>query len=342
MARIFRLWQKKRGSRRTGSRLAGSVGEAVFFGVLFLLGSVSLATVITTSFLDPKPEMYRPGFGFWLMVVVMASFALMGGIGIILTVLHAGASVERRSALVKRAANIDLISDALPTSQEFPNVPRDADLTNSPGTELAYRLPTTSAPVWRLTLATSTFLLLTAINSALVVVVVQEHLNGHPDWFLTVFVVPLLVTNAWVANYFLTELSVHARCGPTCVEISEHPLHPNKEYEIFVSQAGRLTIPILNVSLVCEEEATYSQGTDIRTETRVVHEQSILREEAIRIEDGAPFEARGSLQVPERAMHSFQSGHNAVRWKLVVRGNPERRPPLVREFRVVVYPNVTD
>jgi hypothetical protein len=337
VARIFRLWQKKRGDRRTGSRLAGSVGEAVFFGVLFLLGAVSLTAVMTSKILDPNPE-WGPGFGFWLMVVVMASFVLMGSVGVVMTALQAGASAERRSAFVKRATGIDLISETLPTSQEFPNVPRDADLMNSPGVELAYRLPALQAPVWRLTLATLIFLILTSVTSVLVVVVANRLLAGNPDWFLTFFIFPLLAANVWGVKYFLTELNVHARYGPTCLEISDHPLRPNTECDIFVSQAGRFTIPTLTVALVCEEEATYSQGTDIRTETRVVHEQELLREEAIRIEDGTPFEARGRLRVPVRAMHSFQSGHNAVRWKLVVRGNPERRPPLLRDFPVIVYP----
>ena len=34
MARNFRYYEKKRGHRRTGSRLFGSVGEAIFFAVL--------------------------------------------------------------------------------------------------------------------------------------------------------------------------------------------------------------------------------------------------------------------------------------------------------------------
>ena len=35
MRRPFRWWGKKRGQRRTGSKLLGSVGEALFFGLLF-------------------------------------------------------------------------------------------------------------------------------------------------------------------------------------------------------------------------------------------------------------------------------------------------------------------
>ena len=340
VARTLRLWQKKRGGRRTGSRLAGSVGEAVFFGILFLLGAVSLTTVITSQVMNPTPEIYQFGFGFWLMVLVMASFALMGGIGIVLSAIHAGTSAERRSALVKHAVGMELISEAMPTSLEFPNVPRDAYLTNSPGVKLKYRLPTDQAPVWRLGLLALIFLVSTGVTSVLLVIVVNHHVAGSPDWFLTFFAAPLVIATLWTIRYFFSELRRQTRFGPTCIEISSHPLHPNSECEIFVTQTGRLSLKSLVLSLVCEEEATYSQGTDIRTETRVVSRQEVLRQESVRIEDGAPLECQGKLVVPNQVMHSMQSGHNAVRWRLVVVGKSERSGTLRRSFPVIVYPTL--
>jgi hypothetical protein len=90
--------------------------------------------------------------------------------------------------------------------------------------------------------------------------------------------------------------------------------------------------------LVCQEEATYRQGTDIRTETRIVHEQRIFQGESIRIDPGAPLELRETLRVPEDAMHSFQSSYNAVHWTLVVKGQPESWPAFERSFPVIVHP----
>jgi len=343
VARTFRFWLKKRGARRTGSPLAGSVGEAVFFALQFLLGSISLAAVITSQVLHPTPNIYRPGeYGFWLMVLVMVSFVVMGGAGVLFTAFRAGASAERRSAIVKQASGIDLISNALPSTQSFPCVPRDAHLRNSPGVVLAYRLPSAQIPGWRLTVATLVFLILTAVVSALGVIVVNQHLAGRPDWFLTLFVVPLAMMDAWSVRYFFMELSAHARYGQTCVEISHHPLHPNHDYEIFVSQSGRFSFPSFSVSLVCEEEASYSQGTDIRAEKRVVFKEEILRRESVRIDAGSPFEVTGTLSVPDSAMHSFQSGHNAVRWKLVVTGTSAKRQTMSRSFPVIVQPESKD
>ncbi len=48
MARMFRWYQKKRGNRRTGSQTLGSVGEAILFAVLLLIGSVVLTSLLFT------------------------------------------------------------------------------------------------------------------------------------------------------------------------------------------------------------------------------------------------------------------------------------------------------
>ena len=46
LVRSFRYYGKKRGHRRTGSPALGSVGEAVFFAVLLLLGCGGLVQTV--------------------------------------------------------------------------------------------------------------------------------------------------------------------------------------------------------------------------------------------------------------------------------------------------------
>jgi hypothetical protein len=50
------------------------------------------------------------------------------------------------------------------------------------------------------------------------------------------------------------------------------------------------------------------------------------------------FETRAQVEIPQGAMHSFSSAHNVVRWRLVVRGTPDRWPAFTRVFPVVVFP----
>ena len=114
MARLFRFLEKKRGGRRTGSNLLGSVGEAVFCGSMFLLGTLSLTALIATEVVEHHPESFALGLGRWLLILVMGSFVLLGGGGLIWTALRVGTSAERRNVMARQAADIDLIQEALP------------------------------------------------------------------------------------------------------------------------------------------------------------------------------------------------------------------------------------
>ena len=53
---------------------------------------------------------------------------------------------------------------------------------------------------------------------------------------------------------------------------------------------------------------------------------------------GRPFEANIQFRVPDQAMHSFRSLHNAVGWRLVLRGVPDRWPAFLRVFPLVIVP----
>jgi len=400
VARSFRWWQKKRGRRRTGSKLLGSLGEALFFATLLVFGTVSLTALIVSQFVSPVEEevvvegsdkdadgdsthaddpghspdqdaavaslprqsrggvaaaaaaqegrrllrvvaSYRTGFGFWLMTLVLSSFILMGGSGLTYALLHLGTSAERRAALAKRAADLDLMSETLASDQTFPTLPSDADLTNSPGIRLAYRLPTTESPAWQLTAATLFGLLWNSLAIGLLVVALKSHIAGQPDWLLSLLVVPFVAVGAWSIRYFLRQLTWVTAVGPSIVEISEHALRPGTKAQVFFSQTGHRQLQRLQLDLVCEEEANYHQGTDIRTELCVVSRTALVHRDDVRVEVGEPFECEAELQVPDHAMHAFQSGHNRVRWKLVVRAEVEGLPAYVQSFPVIVYPATT-
>ena len=115
-------------------------------------------------------------------------------------------------------------------------------------------------------------------------------------------------------------------------------MYPGKTYDLYLTQAGRLTIHSLDLSLVCEEEATYRQGTDIRSERCRVFCQQVFAKEDFKIEPGHAFECQVQLVVPSNVMHSFQAKHNAVHWMLVARGHAKSWPVFERSFPLVVYP----
>ena len=87
----------------SGWWVVGSVSEAVFYGLLFLLGIVSLTTVVSWRVFWPASSILEIGFGFWLMVIASSSFVLIGLTAFLLQVSHVMASPELRSALVDKA-----------------------------------------------------------------------------------------------------------------------------------------------------------------------------------------------------------------------------------------------
>ena len=338
MPRLIRWLEKKRGDRRTGSNLVGSVGEAVFHGALFLLGVGALAALITAHLMQPESAWYAVGFGFWCMVLVLSSLAIIGGVGVLRTALRLSFSAERRSAMARQANALDLVREAVPQPKDFPTLPWHEGLTNSPGTELAYRLPATNKGPWRLLAMTIFALLWNAMACVLLVVAMRGWLLGEFDGFLATVLLPFLTIGGGSVYVVLRQIWIDAGMGPTSLEICSLPLLPGKPYRVHLSQSGHLAVKSLSLWLVCEEDVTYTRGTDIRRETRTALSQRLHESADFQIEPAMPFRVDCELAIPPRAMHSFQSDHNAVRWWLVVRGLPAYWPQFERRFPIVVYP----
>jgi hypothetical protein len=335
---VFRFLEKKRGERRTGSNLVGGVGEALIYGCLLLVGVMLLTALIVNQLMAPDPGSFALGVGRWLGILVMASFVIIGGGGLVWSVLRMGTSAEFRGAIARQASELDLVQDGRPRSKHYPAIPAFEGLTNSPGVELAYRLPPTQSPGWRLMATTIFAWSWLAVGGVLSVWAISSHLAGQPEWFLTIFLLPFLIVGAWSIRYWLRQIWIDTGMGLTTVEISDCPLEPGRVYQVVLAQHGHIRVKSLELWLICEEEATYRQGTDIRTEVRRVVEERLSSHRDFRIEPIEPFRAAVSVAIPAAAMHSFHSLHNSVNWKLVVRGEVAHWPRFERGFPIVVYP----
>ena len=277
----------------------------------------------------------------WLLLLVLVSFILIGVGGVTYTALNAGTSAERRAALAKSAAkNIDLIRDSDPP-EVFPNIPHDANLKNSPGVDLAYRLPAAHTGAWRLFAGALFCVIWSGITTVFVVMAASGHAVGRPEWLLTLVSLPFLAITAWSIYVFLRQLLRMTGIGPTSIEVSDHPLYPGRSYRMSLSQTGRLSIQAFKLLLVCEEETTYIQGTDLRTDRRRVHQHIVAIKDHAEVKPGSPLVLNCPLEIPAGAMHSFQSVHNSVVWSLLVTGKVHGWAPdqqFERSFPVLVYP----
>jgi len=274
----------------------------------------------------------------WLLLIVPASFMIAGATGGVLALLASGTSAERRAAMAQKAPRLDLDEDESSPGHGYPTLPSCSHINDSPGTHLAFRLPVEAATSWQLAGMAAVTFLWNGIVLWLLVNNVRTYLAGEEDVLLSLLLLPLFGIGIGLAYYTARQFFLSSGPGQTRLEIEDHPLYPGRSYEIYLAQAGRVRIESLRVDFVCEEQATFRQGTETRTERVSVYEDCLYRQQGIEIAPGEHFEDRFHLRVPEGAMHSFHSEHNEIRWKMVVRGRMHHLPDYQRAFSLVVFP----
>ncbi len=321
----------------SGWWFVGSVGEALFFALFFLIGVVFFTTIVAWQFLSPQTHVVPIGTGFWLSIGVATSFIVLGIVGFAYRVLKVATSDEHREVLAKQGMvphpNRGKLQTVLP-----PNIPSLDSFTDSPGVKLAYRLPGEMGETGGLIAMAIFAMAWNAMIAVFMVFAIRSFLDGQTQFWLFALLVPGIYVGIRSAQLFFQSFVRAIGIGSTTVEVEQLPLVPGKTYNILLVQYGRLILKKLSIRLVCEEESTYHFGTDIRTERQVVRQQPILEQGRSRIDWGRPLELEGKLTIPLDAMHSFQSLHNAIHWKIVVEGEANLWPSYCRSFPVVVYP----
>jgi hypothetical protein len=158
--------------------------------------------------------------------------------------------------------------------------------------------------------------------------------SGHPDWFLTIFLIPFVLVGlgafVFVGHFTLALANPRPRLtlgsGHTClgddVRIDWH----------FTGRASRLSS--LKIFLEGREEATYRRGTDTYTDREVFATLPL-------IDTGNDWEIpRGSaeVRVPDDTMHSLEAASNKVVWEIKVSGEIERWPDVEQNFPITIHP----
>lgn len=304
------------------------------------MGSFLLIALITSRVINiPGLSSLNTGSGLWLSVIVLATFILTGGAGLIWTLLRAGTSEERRKAISRKAADIELLSGGFPDAYDYPTIPRSENLLNSPGTHLSYRLPSSTSHAWNLLVLAVFTLMWNGVLAAIAVVTVKGFLHGEFRWLLVLILIAMVVAAIRITGHFLGQVTRALRIGPTSVEVSDLPLYPGQRYDIAVVQAGRMSLSSLKLMLACDEMATFREGTDVRIESRRVVFQKVMQCEAVSVKPGASFVHQGELLMPKSIMHSFQSPSNSIQWKLIAQAQTQRGDEFERIFPVVVFPS---
>jgi len=332
----LRLFVKKRGSRRTGSRWLALLAEAGVDAALIAIGTYGIYW-LADQFLLAEGA----GYSWWPWLVVMIPIALVvyGVAGIVTLIWQSYASTERRAAAVQKATDWELPgTDVKPAYPALPTVPPIDAVVDSAGVRLAYRLPIDAASGWVSVTMAVICLAWNTLVAIFVIQVLRQHAAGEPNWLLTWLMVPFVLAGLWTLFALGRQVLLSAAIGTTRVEVSDHPLFPGEAYQGFVSQTGRLHVRWFQVHVVCEEQAIYQQGTDTRIATARVHRDIVYSRRKFDILPGEAFETDFEFTIPPSAMHSFVASHNAVSWTIVVRGRMRGWGEFERRFPVFVYP----
>lgn len=286
---------------------------------------------------DPTRLILRRSLRWWVWPVTLIPVSLLavGIFGIVASSMQVATSAERRSLVAVKAMRLDPLRDTPDESKTLPTGLREDE---SPGIRFAHRLPAVGTAGWRM----AGLMLVCAIWNVLlgffVYVASLQYLRNESPWLALGLVVVLGSVGIWLAFNLIREFWHRRGIGQSHVEISAHPLVLGGEYQAYLMQMGNMTLRKLLVELVCEESASYQQGTDSRTSVEVVFRQELRKWRGLRVEATQPFEAEMTFSIPATAMHSFRSAHNQIRWMLLVRGETNRHQEVYRQFGLLVQP----
>lgn len=289
----------------------------------------------------PATVVLQRGYNWWMWLLTLllpGALVSFGGMGLARAIRRWGRSEERCAVPSRFSDILDPLAAGPRQATDRPGVPACDDLVNSPGTVLAYRLPLESPENWTL-LGFGLFAMLwNSVLAVLGVGAVIDLLKGKIDWLLLTLLVPFAAVGIAGLVLFVRRVLLTTAVGPTQLEISAQPLQPGGTYEVLLAQGGSGTLESLRLCLALDEQATFTQGTDTRTDRITVWARDIRTWRDLQLTPGARFEARESFTIPADAMHSFASEHNAVRWSIAVHGQPAGWPGFVRTFPLVVFP----
>lgn len=160
--------------------------------------------------------------------------------------------------------------------------------------------------------------------------------NGGLMWL---FGVPFIAIGIFLIVSSLWRRFAGLKVAPPEVSVSRTELRPGESFSVTYVQRFRLptTLQDCRVELIFRESATYTQGTDTRTDT---HEQVIMFFEgaAGHFDAGSEVRRDGTLEIPADAMHSFVGRHNKLQWFVRVLVDVQEWPDMIELYDLTVLP----
>ena len=274
----------------------------------------------------------------WLTFIVPISFILIGGGGFLYRAMRWGKSDEHRAATARHALHRVANGSSSP---DFPNIPPGADMTNSPGTHLKFRLPISASGTWALVGVLVVCLLWNGIVSIFVVGLVGR-LHGRQPAMAARGVHDSLPGDRGVSRCFLLSSTTDRDWDRPNVAGNLRPSVASESGPIGFSslKPGRLRMNSLEVSLVCEEVARYRQGNRHPDREHLRPSPTTLPSRGVRDPRGGAAGDRMRFVGSVRHDAFVQVGQQRGEVEPAGQGRrPSEWPDFNRSFPVIVYPD---
>lgn len=261
----------------------------------------------------------------WIFLIIPVILISFGICGLVVRIRHRMRSEEQRAIIQKRKSI-------------YPTVPNSGLINESPGIRLSFRLPLTLFPIFQFLFVFSLMLLWNGISWVIFIYLIT-HREGWIDLlnallFGMIFCGAGLVFLPRIIRLFKRSFAV----GTTILEISDHPVIPTRKHRLSLIQYGRLTAQSYRIFVVSDEIARFRQGTDTITNRREVFRQILFEKNDLNIQPGQSLNEEFFLRLPCGVMHSMNSEHNEIRWKLIVEIVRSGSSVYRRECPLIVLP----
>jgi hypothetical protein len=301
---------------------------------LFLYGTLF---VIGTVFFIVQAVSYRPSqFWGWVFLLMMLLIAGAGVAGLWLTIARKWFSREHRVG--KQSPGLPFFG-AVPKRELFPTVPDPTVINDSPGTHLAYRLPTSQISVIRVIGSILLCVFWNVISWTVLFSVFLGNAENPSSLISRVLAVLFFLLGLGMIVWVINPAMIAFGVGATLLELSDHPIVPGRSYRLHLMQLGAFRIKDYSVAIVCEEIARFRQGTDTITSYREVFRKTLFHKTDFETHQDTPLVEEMRFSLPFGAMHSFFTDHNEIRWKISVQADITHWPNLNRDCPIIVRPS---
>ncbi len=158
--------------------------------------------------------------------------------------------------------------------------------------------------------------------------------KGHPDWVLTIFMIPFVLAGLGIIGFFFH--SILALANPKAfLTLEDASVHLGEKMTLSWEIRGSLSrLADFRILLTGRESATYRRGTNTHTDT-----EFFFRAPVFESSGGAILpEGRGSLEIPPDTMHSFDAPNNKIIWRLEVHAGIPRWPDVSDSWDIQILP----